>query len=197
MVTKLKDSELAAVRHMVYTTLLGQLPPASGRQTERFVTNLALLRRPREKAEHFLFLRMLWLKVTPDDNETGRKYMTLAELERHMNQCYGEYLQYIAGFYRREGEINGMPRFALNLPHRSNLIGYQDDHGHWTGVMCQPFDRHDLYFLLSSAKYDGPRAVPMRNADRQFYEQYKLPATPPKFTMPAEIGERINQAFVS
>lgn len=182
---KTQDSRLktptdsAATRHVVYDAMLSMLPIASYKQAARFAANLALCRevrnrtayasRERDLGERAVFSRLLNLRVTPDIDQTHG--MTERELNEYLNRRFGpERLALVPGF-----RIAGDTAYCL-MPTAAGLKAYRDRHGYIAGVMCQPLERMDTYFLLSSSRYGGPKAVPMQPADLEFFEQYKLKA---------------------
>jgi hypothetical protein len=166
----------AAVRHAVFGDLLSLVPIASYDQSRQFVANLSLAGRlsgdavARERQVNALLLRFINLRVTPDLKEaTYYKWPDLAELERTFNRKYGELLALVPGFHRREP---GAP-FRLNLPFKCALYGYRSAARFYNGILCQPLDRLDTFFLLSSAKFGGPRALRLEPRDQQYFTQYE------------------------
>jgi hypothetical protein len=53
------------------------------------------------------------------------------------------------------------------------MYGYRSDAGFLNGILCQPLDRYDSYFLLSSSKFGGPKAIRMTPRDEQYFTQFK------------------------
>jgi len=159
----------AAVRHAVYNLMLCYLPAASREQTLRIMANLRL----RSGLGRFLDL-----KVSPGCGETSYRGATLAEIERVFNRRYGELLADVPGFYRRVSDQrsaigdqqNGSWR--LNLPRNCALYAYRRG-GLYAGIMCIPFDSLNRFFLLSSAKYDGPRAARLSPKDHVYFTQFE------------------------
>jgi hypothetical protein len=182
----------AALRHSVYNDLLCLLPPASVRQTDIFIANLALQRpayaaatvHDRELKLREIRHRYLQLKVSPDISETtAGRYAggrSIAEIEHFLTNKYGDRLAVIAGFYRPE-EAN---RWRVKLPEACALYGYRSRHGFYNGILCQPIDRSDSYFLLSAAALGGCKAVRLEARDQSRFEQWKEPAELRHFTAP-------------
>ncbi len=173
-----------ALRHSVYTELLCLLPPASVRQTDLFIANLALQRRAyaqpttrSREAEMFRTTRrFLMLKVTPDISETAFGTFTggrsTAEIEHFLTRKFGDRLAAVAGFHRPENSN----RWRVNLPEAAALYGYRSRHGFYNGILCQPIDSTNIFFLLSSSRFDGPKAIRLEHADQSYFEQWKEPA---------------------
>ena len=122
-----------------------------------------------ERKMNSLLMRFIRLCVTPDISETAYSGGDQPEIERWLNRTYGERLECVSGFYRR---TDGTP-FRLNLPFKCALSGYKSAGGFFDGILCQPFDSLNKYFLLSSAKFGGPKAIPLRPRDQQYFTQYK------------------------
>lgn len=175
----------AALRHAVYADLLSMLPIASYRQVQRFAANLALCRntfdlwehdfRKRQRAIDRVLLRLLLLRVTPDLAEVKLPTLDRRDIELAIEKRFGDRLSAIAGFYRDPN--NG--RWRVNLPEGCALYGYRSREGFFTGILCQPIDRDDFYFLLSSSKFDGPKAMRLTDSDRAFFERFKEPVELP------------------
>lgn len=166
------DNRLAAVRHAVYDTLLGYLPWASYEQTEQFIANLKLIGDAGSADDRRILLdqtllRFLRLRVTPDMGET-RTGATQKEMEMWLAAKYGDRLAEVAGFYRREGGP-----WRLNLPIRCALYAYRSENGFLRGILCQPLDRLDSFFLLSSAAVGGAKAAPLTPRDRLYFSQFE------------------------
>lgn len=148
----------AAIRHLVLFDLETYLPVATFDQTTQFMANLAITED----------LRFLGLRVSPDAER-------LRVIERRLNAKYGEHLLYVPGFFRRGPERP----FRVNLPERSALYFYGDRYNSfwqpkfYNGVLCQPLERRDQFFLLSSAKYGGPKAARLSPADQLFFTQFE------------------------
>lgn len=177
--TNTAEQRAAAIRHAVYRDLLEWLPIASYDQARQFIANLRLVASyeqarqaadaaGRERQINAALMRFITLRVTPDMAECSYRGMKLPELEKWFNRRYGQHLQHVAGFHRRD---EAAP-FRLNLPFKCALYGYRL-RGFYTGILCQPLDRLNTYFLLSSAKYDGPRAVPLQPRDKQYFTQFE------------------------
>lgn len=159
----------AAVRHAVYTSLIGYLPYASSEQVFRF-----LAKRRRPWADR---LRFLELRVTPDIGETYGG-ATLAEIEQWLNRKYGERLAIVPGFFRNSDSMNpinstnSINLWRLALPRRSAVHAY-GSRGFIAGLLFQPLDRMNSFFLLSSAKYGGPRATRLSGEDQMYFTQFE------------------------
>jgi len=158
------DARQRALRHIVYADLLSLLPAASYDQAATMCANLRLGRPP---------IRLWNLRVTPDVAETSFRGLSLAAIEVRMNRTFGERLSTIAGFYRR----NDAAPFRLNLPFKCALYGYSSTVGNYAGILCQPLNRFDMFFLLSSAKFGGPKAIPLSAKDQMYFTQYKETST--------------------
>ena len=172
----------AAIRHAVYHDLLGFLPVASYDQAREFVGNLGLCGdwqkavrdandySIRIRRENAALMRFLGLKVTPDIAETKFCGATAKEIERWLNKKYREYLQHVAGFHRLENDGRA---FRLNLPWKCAAYGYRSATGFYNGILFQPLDRLNSYFLLSSSKYGGPKAIGLTPRDQQYFTQFE------------------------
>jgi hypothetical protein len=151
----------------VYADLLSLLRPASMAQAEIMAANLALLRTGKNRID--VLTRFVWLKVSPDldrgDSDKRRR-----EIETELAAKYGSRLADVAGFYFMQD------RWRLNLPFKCVMHGYAGRHGFYNGILCQPLDHINTYFLLSSAKFDGPKAIRLEERDRLFFESYNEPA---------------------
>lgn len=168
----------AVVRHAVYSDLLDYLPIASYDQARQFVANLAIARSAsgenadagsRERRINAALVRFLNMRVTPDIAEAGFRGAKPKEIEYWLNREYGPRLAAVPGFYRR----NEAAPFRLNLPFNCAIYGYRSDAGFYNGILCQPTDRHDFYFLLSSSKYGGPKALRLTPRDQQYFTQFE------------------------
>ena len=165
----------AAVRHAVYTSLVGYLPYASSEQVFRF-----LAKRRRPWADR---LRFLELRVTPDIGETYGG-ASLPEIEQWLNRKYGERLAVVPGFRKVNNEqrtVNNSDsehcslftiHYSLSLPRRSAVHAY-GQHRFIAGLLFQPLDRMNSFFLLSSAKYGGPRATRLSGEDQMYFTQFE------------------------
>jgi hypothetical protein len=152
-----------AVRHAVLTDLLGMLPVASVDQANRFEANLRL---SNGEFDREVFRVKLLLRVTPDISETRvNRFFGIAEIEQILARRYGETVNLIPGFYRHR----------LHLPKRCVLHGYGSRYGFLNGILCQPIDEIDRFFLLSSARFGGPRAIRLRDSERLLFERFKEP----------------------
>lgn len=173
----------AAVRHAVYRDVLDYLPIASYDQARQFVANLALVRdegrgtrdnsASRERQINAALVRFMNMRVTPDIAEAAYRGAKLKEIEYWLNRKYGERLAVVPGFYRRDAETQSRPPFRLNLPFNCAMYGYRSDAGFYNGILCQPVDRHDFYFLLSSSKYGGTKALRLTPRDQQYFTQFE------------------------
>lgn len=148
----------AALRHCVYSDLLDFLPIASVSQTFSFIANLSL---PTKE----LNPRFLLLRVSPDIGETTFLGMPPDHLVTFLYEKYGDELVKVSGFYR---DASG--RLKFNFPQGCALYGYLSSSGHFQGILCQPLKSAGRYFLISSARLDGPRAVRMTNSDEIFFK---------------------------
>lgn len=171
----MNNHQKAALRHIVYRDLIAFLPPASYDQAEQFIMNLGLYRSANggdaDANIGRIFQAFIDLRCTPDIAETAYKGFKPAELETYFSRKYGERLAEIGGFYEDTAGT-----WRLNLPTRSVLCGYRDMAGSFAGVLCQPIDRTASYFLLSSARFDGPKAERLTAIDRDFFNQFEKPA---------------------
>lgn len=157
----------AALLHCVYRDLLTYLPIASVGQAETFAANLALMRTGRSRRE--VFRKLLWLKVSPDIAEaTTFKWLSKFEIEILFAEKYGDRLAAVPGFYLND-------RWRVNLPKRCAFLAYRNRHQAIRGILCQPLDSFEYYFLLSSLKFGGARALRMERFDQEFFESYKEP----------------------
>jgi len=158
----------AIVRHAVYGSLWPMLPMASLSQKIKFAANLALCR---NRAIAAVMDRIIDLRVTPDQAAGG---LEKAEIEQTLAIIYGDQLFGVPGFYKSDEG-----RWRLNLPERCALYAYRSRIGFYNGIVCQPIDRIDFFFLLSSREQGGHSAVKLEPRDREFLERFKEPATPP------------------
>jgi hypothetical protein len=112
-------------------------------------------------------------------------------IEKELAAKYGSRLSEIAGFYFMQD------RWRLNLPRRCLLFGYAGRHGFYNGILCQPIDHINAYFLMSSAKHGGAKAIRLEERDRLFFESYKEPIVTdgPSFT--AELRHNSTEAEIS
>lgn len=182
---QLTTDQAAAIRHAVYNDLLMYLPIASYDQARQFVVNLKLCGAnigidadagSRERQINAALVRFSGMKVTPDIAETPYRGLKQKEIEYRLNRKFGERLAAVPGFYQRD---DAAP-FRLNLPFNCALYGYGSHYGpsqlcpfFYSGVLCQPLDRHDFYFLLSSSKYGGPKAQRLTPRDQQYFTQFE------------------------
>lgn len=186
----------AAVRHAVYRDLLGFLRVASFDQARRFAANLSLCNAGdeavRERQFNAAMIRFLLLKVTPDIAETGLLSgyrindrgqrvpvgpQSRSEIEWWMNFRYGSRLADVPGFYLRNmadrpSTINTVV-YGVNLPKGCAVYGYVSDTGFYRGILFQPLTRPNSFFLLSSAKYGGPKAIRLTPRDEQYFTQHE------------------------
>lgn len=207
-----------ALRHVVYRELLCHLPPASIGQTVQIIVNLRLyhnefLKLPveepiecgpgrsyvdllsnydrlwgdvdrRDAAFDRVLGNFLYLKVTPDiATATNYRKLTKAEIEQMLDRKFGDRLAAVAGFYKTS-------RWRVNLPENCALHGYKSRLGFYTGIVCLPLDSIDMYFVLSSAKFGGAKAVRMEESDREYFEQFKepIPGPPSPFKEPLDLS---------
>lgn len=178
MSTEKPKADPAAVRHAVYRDVLDYLPIASYDQARQFAANLAICRSniggdadagSRERQINAALMKFLNMRVTPDIAQGPFRGAKPKEIEYWLNKRYGEHLRHVPGFYRR----NEAAPFRLNLPFNCAMYGYRSDTGFYNGVLCQPLDRHDFYFLLSSSKYGGPKALRLTPRDQQYFTQFE------------------------
>lgn len=181
----------AALRHAVYRDLLSMLPIASVRQAQVFAANLALCRNTfnlwqpdfsiRRRAIDRVMMRLLLLRVSPDLAEVNSfRGLEQHEIEMNLADKYGERLKSIAGFYRKPAtDPNCTDRWRANLPEGCALYGYRSREGFYTGILCQPLDRIDYFFLLSSRGQGGYSPMRMTDGDRGFFERFKEPVELP------------------
>lgn len=120
--------------------------------------------------------RFLQLRVSPEVGETPVGVRQLATIEERLNRKWGERLQHVPGFYRRGSQYP----FHINMPRNCALFFYGDRYTSlgpvphfYNGVLCQPLDRRDSFFLLSSAKYNGPKAAPLSPMDKLYFTQFE------------------------
>lgn len=159
---EVKPINPAAIRHLVLFDLETYLPQANLEETYLFMSNLAI-----GKTDD---MRFLGLRVSPEN-----MHHRLAMIEDRLNAKYGERLEHVPGFYRRSAEYP----FHVNLPKACALYFYGERYNSfgqpkfYTGVLCQPLERRKSHFLLSSAKYNGPRAAKLSPADNLYFTQYE------------------------
>lgn len=173
MIRKTDTTDAAALRHIVFRDLLAFLPPASYDQAGQLIANLRLARSVNGATAEIslIFRRFIDLRCTPDIAETAYKGFSVPELEIYFGRKYGDRLAAVAGFYQDTAGA-----WRLNMPERCVMFGYRDHAGTFAGVLCQPIDRADSYFLLSSARFDGPKAERLTAGDRDFFNQFDRPA---------------------
>lgn len=200
MTTAANIDMAAATRHAVYRDLLFLLPAASIGQTERFAANLALCRlafnaagddqRRRDAVIGSVIARFMDLRVTPDIG--GEPWQgSQRDLEIYLGRKFGDRLADVPGFYRR-GEAG---RWRLNLPENAAVYGYRSAIGFYAGVLFQPLDSIDKYFLLSSGRFGGPKAARMLPADQQYFTQFDEAAEMPWPAPPPYVLAAIEKAF--
>ncbi|MEO7672983.1 MAG: hypothetical protein ABIU09_02770 [Pyrinomonadaceae bacterium] len=187
-----KGNNLPALRHVLYRELLSLLPPASIAQTVDFIANLALCRNQfkmsdpaavRDRAMNNALSLLMPLKVSPDiATATNYRKYSRTEIEQIIECKFGNRLADVAGFYKTS-------RWRVNLPENCALFGYMSRLKFYTGILCQPVDRIDMYFLLSSAKHGGPKAIRLEENDRDFFERFKEPyiGRPSPFKEPLDL----------
>lgn len=161
------EVKIAAIRHLVYSDVIDFMPVASYEQVSRFIANLRLISESdpakRVRRENAALMRFIRLRVTPDLRQVNaRSGMDVTELERYLNRKWGIHLRFVSGFYQQG---HG---YRINLPRGCALFGYADQK-HLGGILCQPLRDLDRFWLLSSAKYGGPRATPLSLMDRQYF----------------------------
>jgi len=154
---QLSPEAINSLRHCVFEDLIALLPPASAPQTQVFMANLRL---PKETLSKFLLLR-----VSPELAETAYRGTRPANILEYLDEKYGNRLSLIAGFYR---DVRG--RLCWTLPSGCVLYGYRSRLGFYNGIFCQPLGQIDKFFLLSSAKFGGPRAIRMLDHDSALFE---------------------------
>lgn len=173
----------AAIRHAVLRDLLFLLPPANVAQTDQFIANLALQRtaytastiRQRDRLLFDLKHEFLFLRATPDiATYCGQNIVSKAEIELALSEKFGERLWDVPGLYK-----NDSGRWKLNLPEACLLHGYQSRTGYFNGILCQPIDYANSFFLLSSAKFGGSKAVRMEPREQARFDEFKEPAMSP------------------
>lgn len=127
-----------------------------------------LIRRRDQVVENTMF-RFRDLRVTPDIAEaTSYRQFSRTKIEQALADKYSEALADVPGFYFSE-------RWRLNLPEGCALYAYRSRLGFINGFLCQPLYAIDKYFLLSSSKYDGSKAVRLTPEDQQYFESFKEP----------------------
>ena len=169
--------QAAAVRHAVYDALLNLLPIASYDQARTFAGNLSLCRaagaeRDKAACERMInaaLMRFVNMRVTPDVAESAYRGHSKPAIERVLNRKFEDRLQHVAGFHRLE---DSSP-FRLNLPFNCAMYGYRSALGFYDGILCQPLDRLNFYFLLSSSKFGGPKAQRLQPRDQQYFTQFE------------------------
>jgi hypothetical protein len=166
----LKPQALNALRDLVYSDLLSFLPPASIDQAQMFIANLGM---PKESIGKFL-----QLCVSPEIAETPYKTISPSEILRLLDDRYGEYITAIAGFYR-----DGRGRLCWTLPTGCALYGYRSQTNFLNGILCQPLYAIGKFWLLSSAKFGGPKALRLKDSDAALFEAGLL-------TYPVRIPQR-------
>ncbi len=163
--SRLKTPDILAIRHVVYTSLIGYLPVASSEQVFKF---LAKRRRPWSERMRFMDLR-----VTPDINETNERGGTLPEIEHWLGRTYGKHLAVVPGFFpAQDSRLKTQDaRWRLALPRRCAIHAY--GRPFVSGILFQPLDRLNSFFLLSSAKLGGPRAARLSGEDQMYFTQFE------------------------
>jgi len=152
-----QEANNPALGHCVYGDLLDCLPVASVEQTNNFMANLRLPWETRHK-------RFLNLRVSPEIGETGYRGLPPERMLQLLESKYGERLNEVSGFYRDAGG-----RQCINLPRGCALYGYRSEFRMFEGILCQPLDRLEEYFLFSSARFGGPKASRLSRADEEFF----------------------------
>lgn len=185
------ETQISAIRHAVYSNLIGLLPVASYRQTIEFAANLSLCgsdggyrtnAKERYRAIDKVLLRLNDLRVTPDIAEAGKAVSRLT-IEKILDKKFGDRLHYVAGFHKPAGG----KVWRMNLPEACSLFGYRSRYGYYNGILCQPVGQIDIYFLFSSAKFGGEKALRLEPMDKAFFDRYKEPAELEHNYAPTEI----------
>jgi hypothetical protein len=165
------QKQLFAIRDHVYFDLLKTLPVASVHQTHMFLINLGLYpgspkvgTLDEQQHRHFVNEYFLDLRVSPEIGETGRRGWSKSVRMRYLIEKWGDLLLDVAGFYRL-----GSGLIELHLPKNCALYGYRSRLGFYNGVLCQPMQTEG-YFLLSSAKFGGTKAVLLTDTDSAMFD---------------------------
>lgn len=182
------QKQLAVLRDLVYSDLLMTLPVASAEQTDKFLMNLGLyaggagklatpqastdidpfadVKARRRQYERLICDRFLYLQVSPDIDETkmGGWWNQKENRTKWLVDKYGDHLTDFAGFYRE-----GSGRIKLNIPNGCVLYGYRSRYGLYNGILCQP-QWSNGYYLLSSAKFGGPKALRLSDFDSALFD---------------------------
>lgn len=148
---------LNAFRALVYEDVIESLPPASIDQARQFMGNLSL---PREAIWKFMNLR-----VSPGLSETPYRGMRPSDLLRMLDEKYGSQITSIAGFYR---DCRG--RLCWTVAEGCALYGYRSRLGFYNGILCQPLYAIDKFWLLTSSKFGGPKALRLADHDAALFE---------------------------
>jgi hypothetical protein len=156
-VSLLKPQALIALRDLVYADLLSLLPVASADQTDLFMANLRL---PEAAVWKFLDL-----KVSPELGETVFNGLNPRTALWYLNGRYGNVICEIAGFYR-----DGRGALSWTVPGGCALYGYRSRTGAYNGILCQPLYAIDKFWLLSSSKFGGPKALRLTDHDAALFE---------------------------
>jgi hypothetical protein len=95
---------------------------------------------------------------------------------QYLEARYGDHITSIAGFYR-----DGRGRLCWTIPRGCALYGYRSQTGFYNGILCQPLWSIDSFWLLTSAKFGGPKAIRLKDSDAALFEAGLItyPAPPP------------------
>jgi hypothetical protein len=148
------------LRHVVYSEVITSLAPASYKQTNVFMANLRL---PQESLAEFVWPLFA---VSNDIAETScLRIERPVDLLRRLDRIFGEDIDLIAGFYR---DVRG--NLCWTIPDGCGLYAYSSLSGRFNGILCQPLRSIDKFWLLSSAKFGGAKAIRLTNQDAAFFE---------------------------
>ncbi len=150
-------SNIHDLRHAVYVETLCALPPASVDQARIFMANLRL---PQDSLSKFLLLR-----VSPGMGQTAHLTERPQDLLKRLDKLFGADIERIAGFYR-----DGRGTLCWTIPDGCALYPYRSQTGFFNGILCQPLSMIDKFWLISSSKYLGPKAIRLSNKDTALFE---------------------------
>lgn len=153
----LKPEALNALRDLVYTDVIEALPWASINQANQFMANLAL---PKKAIG-----RLLNLRVSREIGGTPYHGIPCEQLLRDLEEKYGDRITLVAGFYR-----NGRGRLCWTIPEGCALFAYRSRLGFYNGILCQPLYALDKFWLLTSSKFGGPKALRLSDHDAALFE---------------------------
>jgi hypothetical protein len=152
-----KTPAIEDLRQVVYAEVITSLGPASLEQKDAFMANLRL---PPESLTKFLLLR-----VSPGMGETPVRTENPRDLLRRLDGLFGRDVDRIAGFYRdRQGNL------CWTLPGGCAIYGYRSHIGFFNGLLCQPLGSIDKFWLLSSARFGGAKAIRLSDRDAALFE---------------------------